>query len=435
MPKLIDNSVSRGQTGRITMDEAGAPAPKGRGRAMADGDQTGTAPAMGQDHIQHLGRAAGDAASPRLRTCPEGLPRAAYLDPDWHARELGTLFARHWVAVGRLADFPPGTMRRVTVGAAPVIVARTGDGAVAAYHNHCPHRGSEICRDAQEPLGALIRCPYHAFAFAAADGRLVATGHAVPTPDFDRAAHGLRPVALKLWNGFIFLNLAADPGPLRADVPLDRLDNWPMETLVTGHSWETEIACNWKVFWENYSECLHCPGIHPELCDMVPVYGRGIMDPSEAADWTPGPPDAETPGNLRPGAESWTPTGAPCGPVFAGLTEGERRAGYSFVTFWPSIYVVAHVDHVRSVRVEPLGPARTRLIAEWHFPPETLAQPGFDAEAVAAFARLVIEQDGAAAEMNQRGIASPAFRAARLMPEEYEIHHFHQWILKGMNPS
>ena len=42
------------------------------------------------------------------------------------------------------------------------------------------------------------------------------------------------------------------------------------------------LACNWKVFWENYNECLHCPGIHPELIDMVPVYARGIMAPSEA---------------------------------------------------------------------------------------------------------------------------------------------------------
>ena len=82
---------------------------------------------------------------------------------------------------------------------------------------------------------------------------------------------------MREWNGFLFLNLAAEPGELHADVGLGTLDNWPMASLVTGHHWETEIACNWKTFWENYSECLHCPGIHPELCDMVPVYGKGIM--------------------------------------------------------------------------------------------------------------------------------------------------------------
>lgn len=367
--------------------------------------------------------------APRLDHCPEGLPRAAYLEADWYAREMATIFARHWVMVGRVDSFPVATMRRVTVGAAAVIVARGEDGALAAWHNSCPHRGAELCAAEEAPLGKLIRCPYHAFAFGAGDGRLVSTGHAVPTDDFDRSAHGLRPVALRVWDGFLFLSLAATPGPIWADVGLETLDNWPMAGLVTGHRWEGVLDCNWKVFWENYSECLHCPGIHPELCDLVPVYGTGVMGPSEALGWTPDQPERPA---LKPGAESWTLDGAPCGPEFPGLTERERQAGYSFVTLWPSAYVVAHVDYVRSVRVEPLGPEQTRLVAEWHFAPETLARPGFDAGRVADFAKIVLGQDGAAAEMNQRGIRSPAFRAARLMPEEYEIHRFHQWVRAEM---
>ena len=369
--------------------------------------------------------------SPRLARSPEGLPREAYLEAGWFAREMSSIFSSQWVMAGRLADFTPGRMRRVQVGAAPVIVARSGDGDVSAFHNSCPHRGSELCRAEEEPLGKLIRCPYHAFSFAVADGALVATGHAVPTPDFDRSAHGLKRVATRVWNGFLFLNLSAEPGELMADVGLHTLDNWPMDGLVTGHHWETEIACNWKTFWENYSECLHCPGIHPELCDMVPIYGKGIMGPSEALGWTPEEPARP---NLRDGASSWTMSGAPCGPVFPNLTEAERLAGYSFVTFWPSTYVVAHVDYVRSVRIQPLAPERTRLVAEWYFSPETLAQPGFEPAAVADFAKIVMEQDGKASEMNQRGMQSPAFRAARLMPEEYEIHRFHQWVLNKMEP-
>lgn len=367
--------------------------------------------------------------SPRLDHCPEGLPRAAYLDQDWYRREMATIFARQWVLVGRVADFAAGRMRRVTVGAAQVIVVRDEGGQLAAWHNSCPHRGSELCRGDEEPVGKLIRCPYHAFAFAAADGRLVSTGHAVPTTDFDRSAHGLRPVAQRVWNGFLFLNLSTAPGPLWSDVGLDTLANWPMEGLITGHRWEIDIACNWKAFWENYSECLHCPGIHPELCDMVPIYGRGIMGQAEALGWTP---EEATRPNLRQGAESWTVGGAACGPVFPGLTDGERQAGHSFVTLWPSAYITAHVDYVRLVRIVPMGPEVTRLIAEWYFPAETLAQPGFDAGKVAAFAKIVIGQDGAASEMNQRGMRSPSFKAARLMPEEYEIHRFQQWVLAEM---
>ena len=190
-------------------------------------------------------------------------------------------------------------MRAVDLGAASVLLCRAEDGRFTAWHNSCRHRGSELCPPgAERRLGKRITCPYHAWAYGAADGRLISTAHAHPTADFRPAEHGLIPVALRLWAGFVFLSTAASPGALESDVPLATLDRWPMESLVTGHRWEVEIACNWKVFWENYSECLHCPGIHPELCAMVPVYGRGIMAANEAQGWTPPDPDGpdRTPG-------------------------------------------------------------------------------------------------------------------------------------------
>ena len=96
---------------------------------------------------------------------------------------------------------------------------------------------------------------------------------------------------------------------------------------------------------------------------------------------------------------------------------------------------MAHPDYVRSVRIVPVGPEKTRLIASWHFAHETMAQPGFDAEDVAAFATTVMRQDGAASEMNQRGMRSPAFRTARLMPEEYEIARFQTWVRSRMGDA
>lgn len=370
--------------------------------------------------------------SPRLDHCPEGLPRAAYFDADWFAREMSTIFARHWVMVGRLSDFEPGTMRRVRIGLTEAILCRSETGDLSAFHNLCRHRGAELCRGEIEPLGRLVTCPYHAWAYAANDGRLVSTAFAKPTKDFEPEAHGLLPLALRVWAGFVLLSAARNPPEIWSDVPRATLDNWPMAELITGHRHVVDLACNWKVFWENYSECLHCPGVHPELSDLVPIYRKGLMAQSEAVDWSPGTVEAP---HLKPGAASWTMTGAPCGPVFAGLNARERAAGHSFVTLWPSAYVVAHVDYARAVRLIPIAPDRTRLIAEWYFAAETLAQTGFDAAEVAAFAKIVLAQDGEAAEMTQRGMASPAFDHARLMPEEFEIHRFHQWIRTEMEIS
>ena len=371
-------------------------------------------------------------SSPRLDHCPKGLPQEAYVGAEWFAREMRTVFARNWVCAGHIGEMEPGTMRGLTVGTAPVLLTRDAGGTYRAWHNTCRHRGAEFCpTGAEKPMGKLITCPYHAWGYAAADGRLVTTAHAQPTDDFDRATHGLHPVALQIWQGLVFLNLSDAPRDLRGDVPLSVLDNWPIADLLHGHRWEKRLACNWKTFWENYSECLHCPGIHPELCDMVPVYSKGIMAANEGVGWTP---DQTPDRNLKPGAQSWTLTGAPCGPEFPGLTQAQRDAGYQFVTIWPSVFVVAHVDYVRTVRLTAIGPEQTLLTADWLFSAATLAQPGFDAAEVAGFAKIVMGQDGDASEMNQRGIRSPAYDGGRLMPEEYEILRFHDWLRQEMGP-
>ncbi|WP_281033734.1 MULTISPECIES: SRPBCC family protein [unclassified Mesorhizobium] len=37
------------------------------------------------------------------------------------------------------------------------------------------------------------------------------------------------------------------------------------------------MNCNWKIFWENFNECLHCPGVYKDLSRLVSIYGRGLM--------------------------------------------------------------------------------------------------------------------------------------------------------------
>lgn len=365
--------------------------------------------------------------SPLLDHCPPTLPARAYLDPAWFEAERRYIFAREWLPAGRIDAFPDRTIRRIEVAGASVIVLRDGAG-LRAFHNVCRHRGAELCAAEAEPMrGKLITCPYHAWAYAT-DGRLVSTAFATPTEDFRKDENGLLPVALTLWNGFVFVCLAETPPAFAPDIGLAALDNWPMERLVVGHRVEKTIACNWKIFWENYNECLHCPGIHPQLSARVPVYAKGIMSPAESAETAaaPGPVYAD-------GAETWTVSGLPCGPAFDGLTEAERAEGHRFVTMYPGMFVVAHVDYVRAMTLTPVSPEETRLTTEWLFLPETLARPGFDLSDVVDFAATVIAEDAAACEMNQRGLRSPAYRSGRLMPQEFDIARFHRWVMERLD--
>ncbi|TIW91287.1 SRPBCC family protein, partial [Mesorhizobium sp.] len=63
------------------------------------------------------------------------------------------------------------------------------------------------------------------------------------------------------------------------------LSNWPLETLITGHRLTKVMNCNWKIFWENFNECLHCPGVHKDLSRLVPIYGRGLMARHDDPEW------------------------------------------------------------------------------------------------------------------------------------------------------
>ncbi|MCV2867722.1 aromatic ring-hydroxylating dioxygenase subunit alpha [Defluviimonas sp. WL0002] len=370
--------------------------------------------------------------SPLLDHCPETLPAWTYHDPGWYAKEQGAIWAREWIHVGRKNDLAPGTMRRIEVAGQSLILCHDREGRITCFHNTCRHRGAELCSADESPLGKLITCKYHNWAYAT-DGRLVSTAFGTPTADFRREDHGLFAVHVREWNGFLYVCLAPEAPDLVPDMGLSALENWPMATLVTGHRTEKRLKCNWKVFWENYNECLHCPGVHPELCDMVPIYRQGIMAANEAPDWSPEAPRPAS--NLREGAVTWTATGKPCGPEFPDLTPEERASGYIFVTVYPTMFIVAHVDHVRAVTLAPIGPEETRLTAQWLFPAETLAQPGFDPAEVASFATIVMNQDAEVAEMNQRGLKSDRFKKGRLMPQEFDIHRFHHWVRARMEAA
>jgi len=98
------------------------------------------------------------------------------------------------------------------------------------------------------------------------------------------------------------------------------------------------------------------------------------------------------------------------------------------MTSLPSMFIVGHVDYVRVVRLRPLGPEQTELRVEYLFTPQTLANPNFDIDNIIDFTNRVMTEDAQVCELNQRGLhAAPHVRGV-VMPEEYEIKRFHEWL-------
>ena len=358
------------------------------------------------------------------------LPSDWYYDGQHYQHELEAIWYRDWVCVGRIEEFArPGDYRVAVIGNQSLFVTRDRQGALRAFHNTCRHRGSALCASAQGHFAnGRIVCPYHTWTYSLG-GDLVATPARLETDDFVPQDFSLYGIHVDTWGGFVFVNLSEQPAETLAAFlgsEADEVANWPLAGMVSVHRETTTIACNWKVFWENYSECYHCPRLHPELCRIVPLYKQGVLNYADVQD---GSADADGgQPHVGPGLTTWTLDGASALPPIEGPNDTERARGMTFASFTASMFIVAHPDYVRSVRIYPRGPESTELVVDWLLPPEIRDSHTDAMEPVLELGRLVIKQDGRACELNQQGLKSRRHDHGVLMPQEYSVWEFHEWL-------
>ena len=370
----------------------------------------------------------------QLTEVQETLPVEWYLDEKHYERELETIWYNNWVYVCRAdALSEPRAFRTQQIGSQNIIVLRTEEGGLNGFHNTCRHRGSILLDEEEGVLRSKnIMCPYHNWAYNQ-DGELIRTPSKNCPSAFDMSENSLYDVAVVDWNGFVFVNLAGkEAKPIEECIGEDAnaFANWPASDLKVGHSFSKVLNCNWKVFWENYNECLHCPGVHKDLSKLVPIYRRNQMSPYDDPNWQEHV-DSDDPalsGGMREGAYTWTTDGQPIGEVFPNLTDEERKTAFTYVDVHPTTFIVGHVDYMRIVRIMPVGPEKTELRSEWLFKEETLNDPEVDIAPAVEFVMQVIAEDGYVSELNQKGLRSIRHKKGSLMPEEYSVHNFHNWV-------
>ena len=255
-----------------------------------------------------------------LHRTEAGLPAAWYYDPDHYRRELTNIWYRDWVAVGRAEDIArPGDYFVAEIGEQRLIITRGPDGSVKAFHDTCRHRGSSLCTVARGRFAnGRIVCPYHAWTYDL-NGRLIATPIRIETPDFRLDDYVLYAAHVAEWGGFVFVTLAESPAEFAAYLGRDAatLEQWPLAEMISVRRETQRLACNWKVYWENYSECYHCPLVHPELCRVVPVYRHGVLDQADVPGGSARDLADPRP-RVGPGLETWTLDGHSSLPPIAG---------------------------------------------------------------------------------------------------------------------
>jgi Rieske 2Fe-2S family protein len=339
------------------------------------------------------------------------LAQRYFVAPEVFVEEQGRILSKQWVLVGHQSQIENAGDYFVSevasssdsgaTGRGPesLIIIRDKDGKVRGFYNVCRHRGTRLKEDACGHA-SVIQCPYHAWTYGL-DGRLVGAPHMDEVPGFDKADYSLHAVNLGLWEGFIFVNLADKPTPLEEwFAPLaGKFSYWNLSILRSAKRIEYDVRANWKLIFENYSECYHCPGVHPMLSKVSP-YDSAENDLCEG-------PFLGGFMKIAKGS-SLTMSGNTCAlPVGEVGTEDQHRVFY--YSIFPNMLLSLHPDYAMVHQIWPQSPERTLILCDWFFHPAAFDREEFQPNDAIEFWDMTNKQDWHVCELSQKGIASRAY--------------------------
>lgn len=337
------------------------------------------------------------------------LPAAAYTDPARLPAERARLFGPAWAPVGHAAELPgPGSLRAHRHAGWPLILLRDEAGTFRCFGDVCPHRGGYVL-DPDEALEgqARLRCRVHGWRFDLR-GRLTASPGFCAEADAARAlSPGLegcglpaRPAAEA--HGLLWVWAAEGPAPALADWlgPLGpALEARGLAALRPRRRARHRLACDWKVYVENYLEGYHIPHAHPALAAELHLPGYRV----------------------RPLGPGWLHE-APTRP-------GAKSEGF-WAWIWPAAALNAYDGGASLERIQPAGPGLTE-IDYLYLAPE--GQPEADFEATLALSARTTAEDQALCERVMQNLQSGLAQQVGLSPRhEGAVADFQARVAAGM---
>jgi choline monooxygenase len=324
------------------------------------------------------------------------LPAHCYGEPDFQRFERDAVFARGWQLVARTAQVTAaGDHVASEIGGVPLLIVRGDDGVLRALHNVCRHRAGPLATCDGKGARALT-CKYHGWTYAL-DGALRGAPEMGRAPDFDVASVRLPQAHIATWRGLVFAALGDVPAfdawvaDMEARLPAE-------ETLEFAQRVIYDIACDWKVYVDNYLEGYHLPQVHPRLNALLDY--RSYT--TELGPWfvlQSSPLDA---GNSLYGA-------------------GEAL----YYWLYPNTMLNVLPGRMQTNRVLPLSAGRCRVEFDFYYAPGKRADRAGDAD----FSELVQQEDIAICEAVQRGLRSGSYVAGRLNPaREQGVWHFQELL-------
>jgi glycine betaine catabolism A len=394
------------------------------------------------------------------------LPGSFFTDEALYAAELDGIFARHWLFVASEPEIPEGgDYRTYQIGPYPIFILRQDDGAIAAFHNTCRHRGARVLQQPSGVVGAKLVCPYHRWSYDT-NGRVIGCGasrdHASP-PDL-----GLKPVHVRVLSGLIFVCVAEQPPEDFADMAAQLSGYLDPHTLArTKIAKQVDLieAGNWKLAIENNRECFHCGG-HPELLRSLfhfigdfsqeslsaeerVAYGRYELARQKALDsWNRaglpweriellyGRPTAFRTERLvlEGSGESMTlDSKAASRRLLGSFTEA--ALGTLHLHVQPNAWCHFLSDHIMTFSILPLDRQHTLVRTTWLVHADAEEGKDYDLDNLTRVWQATNEQDASFVAETQIGVSSPQYEPGPLESTEFMVGHFHRWYVERMRAA
>jgi len=376
------------------------------------------------------------------------VPVSTYTSRERFEQERA-LFGRIWLNVARVEEVAePGDwiVRDIHCRSASILIARGKDSTLKAFHNICAHRGMKLVWETKGNYRTFT-CPYHAWSYGL-DGALRAIPDEGCFPDVDKGQSGLRPIAIDVWEGFVFINLDPEPaqtliefmGPLADRLPEAPFGDFPCTVTMT-----EMLDANWKLALEAQSEGYHISALHARTvrtmsCHTANPYVHPLnwegLGPHRTYSSPRNPAFETTPAKA---VQHFAFTSA--NPLIANSADGEVSSEKSFldhggfnpakaetwgsdqILIWPHVALNAGLNGWWMHRFWPVAPDRTWWEAIYFFRKPTRMRERFALEYAMAFNRDTLSEDSVALRAQQAVMASGAMPFIQFGEQEVACRH------------
>lgn len=305
-----------------------------------------------------------------------------YRSADTFERERTNIFRKSWRLAGHENMIAKtGDFLSDDIAGAGFIVVRAEDGTLKAFHNVCRHRAGPLTHVPIGNCGKELTCKYHGWRYTL-DGRLRSARDFGKVDGFDPRDFALYAVQLATWNGLIFVSIDED-APEIDELMAPVADAIPETMQPFALRRSHEIACNWKVYVENYLEGYHVPDVHPGLNAEVDASAYRVdMHDRVAVHTAPSKKDDA----VYTGYWAWV---------------------------WPWLGVNIYSHGLMMERISPLAQDRTRLDYLYFFDPDRRDE----LDAMIALSDEVTREDKDICEAVQRNLNARIYEAGLLSPK------------------